>query len=97
MQTNDAGWNVGGCWVGAGMTGWPNWHYKVLTLYGGYLAFNALGTGLKRIVMDIHEGTAGRGTGSNKWRVRNRGVCTHARTHANALFLFVRGVLQYIV
>ena len=51
----------------AGMTGWPNWHYKVLTLYGGYLAFNALGDGLKRIVMDIHEGTAGRG----KWRGDN--------------------------
>eukprot|EP00039_Didymoeca_costata_P004853 m.76603 g.76603 ORF g.76603 m.76603 type:complete len:273 (-) comp12567_c0_seq4:65-883(-) len=48
----------------AGMTGWPNWHYHVLTLYAGYIAFNLIGpVGLQRIVMDIHEGTAGRG----KW------------------------------
>ena len=44
----------------AGMSGWPNWHYKVLTLYAGYVAFNTLGAGLKRIVMEVHEGTAGR-------------------------------------
>ena len=45
----------------------PNWHYKVLTLYAGYIAFNTLGDGLKRIVMEVHEGTAGKGT----WRGDN--------------------------
>ena len=42
--------------------------WKVLTLYAGYIAFNTLGVaGLKRIVMEIHEGTAGRG----EWRGDN--------------------------
>jgi hypothetical protein len=41
---------------------------QVLTLYAGYLAFNTLGVnGLRRIVMEIHEGTAGRG----EWRGDN--------------------------
>ena len=32
-----------------------------------YIAFNTLGDGLKRIVMEVHEGTAGKGT----WRGDN--------------------------
>lgn len=41
----------------AGTTGWPNWHYKVLTLYAGYIAFNTLAPQLERIVTELREGT----------------------------------------
>lgn len=42
----------------AGITGWPNWHHAVLTLYGGEVAFNQFDRGgLQKLTNELSEGS----------------------------------------